>query len=181
MRALDGSFPEAATACGVNVVSGNYWQSDLQKLFVWSFAETTNLSTQGCVATLSHGRWDIQDCAQEKRMACMGKNDTDWVLSLKPALGRLAPAVPGRLPAGRADQRLRQQPPAHGGAEREHLGGPADAAAVLSGVAMAGGGTRPETDNPTEYWRISWIIGAAGVMRLMACGTASVARGKINS
>lgn len=59
VRALDGTFPEAATRCGVNIVSGDYWQSDQMEFFVWSFARGVNISATGCVSTYSHGRWII--------------------------------------------------------------------------------------------------------------------------
>ena len=57
VRALDGSFAEEATRCGVNIVSGDYWQSDQMEQFVWSFARNVNISAPGCATTYSHGRW----------------------------------------------------------------------------------------------------------------------------
>jgi thiamine monophosphate kinase len=35
VRSLDGSFIEAATRCGVQVVSGDYTNPDEMKFFVW--------------------------------------------------------------------------------------------------------------------------------------------------
>lgn len=72
VRSLDGTFVEAATRCGVNIVSGNYWQSDMMEPFVWSFARGEDLNATGCVSLLSHGRWTIRVrfCLQDERRFC---------------------------------------------------------------------------------------------------------------
>lgn len=72
-RALDGSFAEAATRCGVNIVSGDYWQSSQMEGFVWAFDRTVDLTRtdKACFALLSHGRWAL-------RVRCRGPRRADF-------------------------------------------------------------------------------------------------------
>jgi len=77
VRALDGSFIEAATRCGVQVVSGDYMNPDDMKLFVWSWDQqepSVSAADSGCVAMLPSGRWATLDCNTELPYACLADN-----------------------------------------------------------------------------------------------------------
>jgi hypothetical protein len=82
VRALDGSFIEAATRCGVNIVSGDYTEPDEMKLFVWSWDVNEPSMDEGCVAMLPNGRWATLDCSTALPYACQGETDTAWTVDL---------------------------------------------------------------------------------------------------
>lgn len=72
VRALDGSFIEAATRCGVQIVSKDYMNPDDMKLFVWSWdQQEPKLSTDACVAMLPSGRWATLPCSEQHFTACV--------------------------------------------------------------------------------------------------------------
>lgn len=78
IRALDGSFTEAATRCGVQVVSGDYTNPDDMKMFVWSWDQaepSVSTANGGCVAMLPSGRWATLDCSLELPYACLPTDD----------------------------------------------------------------------------------------------------------
>lgn len=52
VRALDGSFIEAATRCGVQIASGDYTNPDDVKFYVWSWDFGQPSAASGCVAIL---------------------------------------------------------------------------------------------------------------------------------
>jgi len=74
VRALDGSFIEAATRCGAQVVSGNYLNPDDMKMFVWSWDQSEPSLQDGCVAMLPSGRWATLACETPLPTACV-KNE----------------------------------------------------------------------------------------------------------
>ena len=89
VRALDGTFIEAATRCGVQVASADYINPDDMKLYVWSWDQQEPSSAEGCVAMLPSGRWATLDCATELPFACLRANSEqpagyglDWVVNL---------------------------------------------------------------------------------------------------
>lgn len=97
-RALDGSFIEAATRCGVNIVSGDYVEPDDMKFFVWSWDVNEPSMKDGCVAMLPTGRWATLDCNTKLPYACQGASDTDWKVDLNtvgPWSGDSAPCPAG--------------------------------------------------------------------------------------
>lgn len=71
VRALDGTFTEAATRCGVQIVSGDYTNPDDMKFFVWSWDQQEPSDAQGCTAILPNGRWATLDCATSLPYACL--------------------------------------------------------------------------------------------------------------
>jgi hypothetical protein len=71
VRALDGSFIEAATRCGVQVVSADYINPDDMKLYVWSWDQQEPRVKDGCVAMLPNGRWATLDCNEQHYTACV--------------------------------------------------------------------------------------------------------------
>eukprot|EP01036_Dinobryon_divergens_P034270 gene34270-44272_t len=70
VRALDGSFVEAATRCGVQLASADYINPDDMKLYVWSWDQGEPKSKDGCVAMLPSGRWATMDCGTSLPYAC---------------------------------------------------------------------------------------------------------------
>lgn len=83
VRALDGSFPEAATRCAVNVVAGNYQNPDSMQFFVWSWDVNEPRVPGGCPAMLPTSKWAALDCQLRLRAACVSTtNELDWVVSL---------------------------------------------------------------------------------------------------
>lgn len=113
VRALDGSFTEAATRCGVNIVSGDYQNPDSMQLFVWSWDLKEPRFAGGCPAIMPSGRWAVFDCNSSFRSACMGDNDLTWVPSVSagPWKGTKAECPSGYTPStptnGRSNARLR--------------------------------------------------------------------------
>lgn len=71
VRALDGSFIEAATRCGVQLVSKDYVNPDDMKLFVWSWDQQEPKLADGCVAMLPSGRWATLPCTEQHFTACV--------------------------------------------------------------------------------------------------------------
>jgi hypothetical protein len=71
VRALDSTVTEAATRCGVPVVSGDYTNPDDMKLYVWSWDQAEPSSATGCVAIMPNGRWSTLDCSTELPYACL--------------------------------------------------------------------------------------------------------------
>lgn len=71
VRALDGSFIEAATRCGVNVVSPDYLNPDDLKFYVWSWDQDEPKLKDGCVAITPNGRWASLPCDTKLPFACV--------------------------------------------------------------------------------------------------------------
>jgi hypothetical protein len=78
VRALDGSFTEAATRCGVQVVSGDYTNPDDVKFNIWSFDYSEPSLSTGCIAQLPNSRWATLDCSTSLPYACV-KNEEESV------------------------------------------------------------------------------------------------------
>ena len=74
VRALSAAeCTEAATRCGVNVVSSDYTNPDDMKMFVWSWDQKEPKSTDSskyCAAMLPSGRWASLDCSMKLPYAC---------------------------------------------------------------------------------------------------------------
>jgi len=70
VRSLDGSFIEAATKCGVQVVSADYLNPDDMKFYVWSWDMDEPKLATGCTAMLPSGRWGTLDCSTSLPYAC---------------------------------------------------------------------------------------------------------------
>lgn len=70
VRALDSSFFEAATRCGVQVASGDYTNPDDMKFYVWSWDYGQPSRADGCVAITPNGRWATLDCKTPLPFAC---------------------------------------------------------------------------------------------------------------
>jgi hypothetical protein len=77
VRALDGSFVEAATRCGVQVASGDYTNPDDMKFYVWSWDLSEPSMKDGCVALLPSGRWATVDCGLSLPYACVQQSSRD--------------------------------------------------------------------------------------------------------
>jgi hypothetical protein len=77
VRALDGSFIEAATRCGVQLASGDYINPDDMKYYVWSWDQKEPSSSTGCVAMLPSGRWATLDCSTPLPYACVSDNSAE--------------------------------------------------------------------------------------------------------
>lgn len=77
VRALDGSVTEAATRCGVPIVSGNYLNPDDLKFNVWSWDQQEPSSADGCVAMLPTGRWATLPCETKLPFACVSSSSLE--------------------------------------------------------------------------------------------------------
>ncbi|KAJ1417561.1 hypothetical protein B484DRAFT_400793 [Ochromonadaceae sp. CCMP2298] len=99
VRALDGTFIEAATRCGVQLVSGDYTNPDDMKLFVWSW-DQQEPSSAGCTAMLPSGRWATLDCGQKLPYACLASTDSARGLDWRIDLNRLGSAGASTCPEG---------------------------------------------------------------------------------
>jgi hypothetical protein len=89
VRALDGTFTEAATRCGVNIVSGDYTNPDDMKFYVWSWDQQEPSSAEGCTALTPNGRWATLDCSTPLPFACLATSaesatgyGLDWKIDL---------------------------------------------------------------------------------------------------
>lgn len=89
VRALDGTFTEAATRCGVQVVSGDYTNPDDMKFYVWSWDQDEPSNAKGCTAIMPNGRWSTIDCTTVLPFACLVDSDQstagyglDWKVDL---------------------------------------------------------------------------------------------------
>lgn len=89
VRALDGTFTEAATRCGVQIVSGDYTNPDDMKFYVWSWDQQEPSHAEGCVALTPNGRWATLDCATPLPYACLASTadsaagyGLDWKVDL---------------------------------------------------------------------------------------------------
>jgi hypothetical protein len=71
VRALDGSFIEAATRCAVNLASGDYLNPDDMKFYVWSWDQAEPSLADGCVAITPNGRWVTMPCDTQLPYACV--------------------------------------------------------------------------------------------------------------
>jgi hypothetical protein len=72
VRALDGSFVEAATRCGVQIASGDYTNPDDMKFFVWSWdQDEPKILQNGCTALTPNGRWATLPCDTPLPFACV--------------------------------------------------------------------------------------------------------------
>lgn len=99
VRALDGSFIEAATRCGVQVVSKDYMNPDDMKLFVWSWDQQEPSDKDGCVAILPSGRWATLPCSEEHFTACVSTDSKNkggystWAVDVNGAKARWGEGV----------------------------------------------------------------------------------------
>lgn len=105
VRALDGTFTEAATRCGVQIVSGDYTNPDDMKFYVWSWDQQEPSNSAGCTAILPNGRWATLDCATALPYACLvdsADSSAGLGLSWKVDLNVLGSADAGasKCPAG---------------------------------------------------------------------------------
>lgn len=75
VRALDGTFTEAATRCGVPVISGDYTNPDDMKFYVWSWDQMEPSDKNGCTAILPNGRWATLDCNTSLPYSCLTDSD----------------------------------------------------------------------------------------------------------
>lgn len=102
VRALDGSFTEAATRCGVQIVSGDYTNPDDMKFYVWSWDFSEPSLATGCTAMLPNGRWATLDCSTPLPFACAAEASADSgdLSSWSVDLGYLAAADQVRCPTG---------------------------------------------------------------------------------
>ena len=71
VRALDGSFLEAAARCGVQLASSDYVNPDDMQLLVWSWQQGEPKGAEGCVAMGPAGRWLLLDCDEQLPYACL--------------------------------------------------------------------------------------------------------------
>mmetsp|Transcript_5083 Transcript_5083/g.15485 ORF Transcript_5083/g.15485 Transcript_5083/m.15485 type:complete len:462 (+) Transcript_5083:1-1386(+) len=129
VRALTAATPDfvqRASDCAVNIVSPDYIMPDNMRSFVWSVAENTTLTADGCVARLPSGRWATRDCAQPLKGACRSQaDDHKWALTAQPVAWKAFSSTD--CPAG-----FTAAPPANGFTNRllGHVT-PADAAVWL--------------------------------------------------
>lgn len=88
VRALDGSFIEAATRCGVQIVSKDYMNPDDMKLYVWSWDQQEPKLADGCVAMTPSGRWASLPCDEAHYSACVNSESarngdfSKWIVNL---------------------------------------------------------------------------------------------------
>jgi hypothetical protein len=83
VRALTSGFAEAATRCGVQVVSPDYINPDDMKMYVWSWDQQEPSIADGCTAMTPSGRWTTSiPCDTPLLYAC--RAPTDEAVSTKP-------------------------------------------------------------------------------------------------
>lgn len=89
VRALDGSFIEAATRCGVQIASTDYINPDDMKFYVWSWDQQEPSLIDGCTAMLPSGRWATLPCDTELSYACIDESAFEsgalWKIDLSAA------------------------------------------------------------------------------------------------
>mmetsp|Transcript_3873 Transcript_3873/g.5328 ORF Transcript_3873/g.5328 Transcript_3873/m.5328 type:complete len:453 (+) Transcript_3873:62-1420(+) len=86
VRALDGSFLEAASRCGVQLASSDYVNPDDMQLLVWSWQQGQPKGDGGdCVAMGPAGRWLLLDCEEQLPYACLTAGNSSkpqWAVDL---------------------------------------------------------------------------------------------------